>query len=56
MKLASVRSSSRDGELVVMSRDLRQMCRVSDVAPSLQAALDDWPRTRPLLEQRYARL
>jgi fumarylacetoacetate (FAA) hydrolase len=39
-----------------MSRNLRQMCRVGDVAPNLQAALDDWTRTRPLLEQRYARL
>jgi fumarylacetoacetate (FAA) hydrolase len=56
MKLASLRSASPDGELVVVSRDLRRMCRAVGVAPTLQAALDDWPRARPRLEECFRRL
>jgi fumarylacetoacetate (FAA) hydrolase len=56
MKLASMRSSSLDGELVVVSRDLRQMCRVGAVAGTLQAALDDWREIRPQLEECFRRV
>jgi Fumarylacetoacetase N-terminal domain 2 len=51
MKLASLRSSSPDGELAVVSRDLRHMCRAGAIARTLQAALDDWSRTSLLLEE-----
>lgn len=43
MKLASLKSG-RDGRLVVVSRDLRRAVEADRVAPTLQAALDDWPR------------
>ena len=56
MKLASLRSSSRDGELVVVSTDLQRMVRVSDTAPTLQHALENWQHIRPILEQRYREL
>src|SRR5262245_17819233 len=56
MKLASLRSSSPDGELVVVSRDLGKMCRVASIARTLQAALDEWLRVWPLLEERFHRL
>jgi fumarylacetoacetate (FAA) hydrolase len=56
MKLATLRSTKLDGDLVVVSRDLRTMVRVAEVAPTLQAALDDWAPVRPLLEDRYRRL
>lgn len=49
MKLASLKSG-RDGRLVVVSRDLETYVDASDVAPTLQAALDDWDRARPMLE------
>lgn len=43
MKLATLKDGSRDGRLVVVSNDLTR-CTVADsVAPTLQAALDDWP-------------
>ena len=42
MKLASVRDGSRDGRLVVVSRDLGWCTGATAVAPTLQAALDDW--------------
>ncbi len=56
MKLATLRTNHPDGELVVVSRDLKKMTRAADIVPSLLAAFDDWPRNRPLLEARYRRL
>ena len=48
MKLASLKAG-RDGRLVVVSRDLAWCVNASPVAPTLQAALDDWARCEPLL-------
>lgn len=41
MKLASLKHG-RDGRLVIVSRDLKTCVVVSDIAPTMQAALDDW--------------
>ncbi len=49
MKLASLKSG-RDGRLVVVSADLQRCLVATDVAPTLQAALDDWANARPALE------
>jgi len=48
MKLASLKSG-RDGRLVVVSNDLAWFTDAATVAPTLQAALDDWDRCEPLL-------
>ena len=48
MKLASL-SGARDGRLVVVSSDLAWCSEAAHVAPSLQAALDDWERHEPAL-------
>jgi fumarylacetoacetate (FAA) hydrolase len=48
MKLASLKSG-RDGHLVVVSNDLAWFTDADAVAPTLQAALDDWERCEPLL-------
>ena len=48
MKLASLKGG-RDGRLVVVSRDLEWCASAASVAPTLQAALDDWARCEPLL-------
>ncbi|MEO8812955.1 MAG: fumarylacetoacetate hydrolase family protein [Caulobacteraceae bacterium] len=48
MKLASL-TGGRDGVLVVVSRDLAWFAPADGVAPTLQAALDDWERCAPLL-------
>ncbi len=50
MKLASLRHG-RDGHLVVVSRDLGRYVDAAEVAPTLQAALDDWTTARPALEK-----
>lgn len=47
MKLASRKDGTRDGELVVVSRDLARCVAVPEVARTLQAALDDWSSTAP---------
>jgi len=49
MKLATLRRGGRDGTLVVVSRDGARYEVASAVAPTLQAALDEWPRVEPKL-------
>lgn len=48
MKLASLKHG-RDGELVVVSGDLTRYSLASGIAPTLQAALDDWANAAPRL-------
>jgi fumarylacetoacetate (FAA) hydrolase len=48
MKLASLKHG-RDGRLVVVSGDLAWFTDAFLIAPTLQAALDDWERCEPLL-------
>ncbi|MEM7765186.1 MAG: fumarylacetoacetate hydrolase family protein [Pseudomonadota bacterium] len=55
MKLASLKQG-RDGRLIVVSRDLSQAVDATDVAPTMQSALDDWANTAPRLAERYAEL
>src|SRR5262245_2577535 len=50
MKLASLQGG-RDGRLVVVSRDLSRCADASVVAPTLQAALDDWDTIAPKLKE-----
>src|SRR5687767_9728505 len=49
MKLATLRNGYRDGELVIVSRDLSRAIRVTQIATTLQMALDDWARISPML-------
>lgn len=55
MKLATLKGG-RDGQLIVVSRDLARYASAASVAPTLQAALDDWANTRPQLEALAAEL
>ncbi|MDE2306969.1 MAG: FAA hydrolase family protein, partial [Xanthomonadaceae bacterium] len=49
MKLASLKAGGRDGTLIVVSRDLASAVPATGIAPTLQAALDDWSNTAPRL-------
>ncbi len=55
MKLATLKTDSRDGALLVVSRDLSKWVSAQAIAPTLQAALDAWPKVeaplRALAEQ-----
>ena len=44
MKLATLKNGTRDGRLVVVSRDLTRYADASHIAPTLQAALDNWKK------------
>jgi len=50
MKLATYRDGSRDGQLVVVSKDLSQACYANGIATRLQQVLDDWNFMAPQLE------
>jgi fumarylacetoacetate (FAA) hydrolase len=50
LKLATLKNGTRDGRLVVVSKDLTRCTDASFLVPTLQAALDDWARIAPHLE------
>jgi len=56
MKLATLRRGTRDGRLVIVSRDLAHCQLVPGIAATLQAALDDWAVVGPKLTERAAAL
>lgn len=53
MKLASYKDGSRDGQLVVVSRDLSTAHYASGIAQRMQQALDDWNFISPQLQDLY---
>ena len=53
MKLATIKDGTRDGKLVVVSKDLTRYCASDNIAPTLQAALDNWDEIAPKLEALY---
>ncbi|EEY43972.1 fumarylacetoacetate hydrolase family protein [Vibrio mimicus] len=53
MKLATLRNGTRDGQLVVVSRDLSLCVAVPEIASTLQQALDAWPTLVEKLQDVY---
>ena len=53
LKLATYKDGSRDGQLVVVSRDLSMAHYASGVASRLQQVLDDWNFISPSLQDLY---
>ena len=56
MKLASYKDGSRDGQLVVVSRDLGLAHYATGIASRLQQVLDDWSYMAPQLQDLYHQL
>ena len=56
MKLATYKDGSRDGQLVVVSRDLSTAHYASGIAGKLQSVLDDWNFMSPQLPDLYETL
>ncbi|MBD8753796.1 fumarylacetoacetate hydrolase family protein [Pseudomonas coleopterorum] len=54
MKLATLPNASRDGQLVVVSRDLQSAAQAP--IPTLQLAIENWAENEPKLQAVYARL
>lgn len=49
MKLATLRDGTRDGQLIVVSRDNSRFVSAAAIAQNLQAALDEWSVAHPRL-------
>ncbi|HZV66874.1 MAG TPA: fumarylacetoacetate hydrolase family protein [Telluria sp.] len=56
MKLSTINDGTRDGQLAVVSRDLKTAHLADGIAPTLQAALDDWAFIAPQLNDLYVQL
>ncbi len=56
MRLASLKSPGRDGTLLVVERQGRRAAAVPEIAPTLQAALEDWAVAAPRLAEAALRL
>ena len=56
MKLATLKNNSRDGLLVVVSKDLAKCVAVPDIAQTMQYALDHWQNVEPQLSEIYVAL
>src|SRR5450830_101777 len=53
MKLATLNDGTRDGQLAVVSRDLKTAHLADGIASTLQRALDDWTFIAPQLDLLY---
>jgi fumarylacetoacetate (FAA) hydrolase len=56
MKLATYKDGSRDGQLVVVSRDLTMAHYATGIASRMQQVLDDWAFVSPQLQDLYETL
>lgn len=56
MKLATLKDGTRDGQLALVSRDLKTAALADGIASTLQRALDDWQFIAPQLQRLYDEL
>jgi fumarylacetoacetate (FAA) hydrolase len=56
MKLATLNNGTRDGELVVVSRDLKRTLSASSVVQTMQSLIENWTECAPKLEVLYQQL
>jgi len=55
MKLATLKNDTRDGQLIVVSKDLTRY-QICDEVPTLQYALDSWKQCEPVLTALYKKM
>ena len=53
MKLASYNNGRRDGQLMLVSRDLTKTVAVPAIAHTMQQLLDGWDLLKPQLQHLY---
>lgn len=56
MKLGTLKSSSKDGQLVVVSRDNSQLAVADSIASNLREAVENWSEVKEDLEHLYKNL
>jgi len=50
MKLATLNDGTKDGQLIIVSKDLKTFVEVQDVVSNMQNAMDNWDSVKTLLE------
>ena len=50
MKLATLNDGTKDGQLIIVSKDLKTFVEAQDVASTMQNAMDNWDSVKTLLE------
>lgn len=53
MKLATIQNQTRDGQLVVVNKELTKAVAVPKIAHTMQIAIDNWKTTESLLQSVY---
>lgn len=56
MKLATLKNGSRDGELVIVSKDLKRAVKASGISKTLQNLIDNWQELSPKAQVLYEQL
>ncbi|MCH2207849.1 MAG: fumarylacetoacetate hydrolase family protein [Lentisphaerales bacterium] len=56
MKLATLKNGTRDGQLIIVSKDLSRGTKVPEICMTMQHAMDNWEEIRPKLEKVYTKL
>ncbi|MHA6689614.1 fumarylacetoacetate hydrolase family protein [Devosia sp. A449] len=56
MKLATLNNDTRDGRPVLVDRTMVRAADIADLAPTMQAVLDNWSALLPALTERYNQL
>ena len=56
MKLGTLKSSSKDGQLVVVSKDNTKVTLANHIAPNLREAVENWSENKTKLENLYKEL
>ncbi|AVX05035.1 fumarylacetoacetase [Maritalea myrionectae] len=56
MKLATLDNGTRDGQLAIVSKDLKRCTSASAISPNLQTALDNWSDVYAALDALYHKL
>lgn len=56
MKLATLKNGTRDGQLVVVSKDLSKAVATPEIATTMQVALDNWSDVEAQLQSVYEKL
>lgn len=56
MKLGSLKTQHPDGELVVVSKDLKKFVKVNQIAQTMQFAMDNWDSVEAKLQEIYKNL
>ncbi len=53
MKLGTLISGKKNGELIIVSKNLKSAIKVSDIAKNFSDAIENWNEVSPILEKKY---